>query len=214
MATLWSTRPSGAELVKRCRKRNNIYFNPPYSAGVNSRVGAQILKLVDTCFPTTNPLHKIFSILTIKVSYRTTPHMQEIITAHNKKLLNKNKQKQELPCTCRGKSCPVQGKYKQECTIYQAIVKHTSPETGQKITQKYIGLTGTTFYKRHQNQKTTFKLRSHETKSALSKYLWYRQGQRDSIQTILKDHRQVKKIQSNFKTCNLCTLERFYLICH
>ena len=76
---------------KRCRKRNTIYFNPPYSAGVKSRVGAQILKLVDDCFPKTNPLYKIFIRHTVKVTYRTTPKMQQLITAHNKKLFSQNK---------------------------------------------------------------------------------------------------------------------------
>ena len=75
---------------KRFRKRNTIYFNPPYSAGVKSRVGAQILKLVGDSFPKTNPLHKIFNRHTIKVGYRTTQNMQQIITGHNKKTFEPN----------------------------------------------------------------------------------------------------------------------------
>ena len=86
---------------KRCRKRKQIYFNPPYSAGVNSRVGGQILSLVDTCFTPTNPLRKIFNRHTIKVSYRTTPNMQQIISSHNRKLLTKPVTKK---CTCKANS--------------------------------------------------------------------------------------------------------------
>ena len=70
---------------KRNKKRKMIYFNPPFSSGVKSQVGAQILKLVDSCFSKTNPLHKIFNRHTVKVSYRTTPNIQQIITGHNKK---------------------------------------------------------------------------------------------------------------------------------
>ena len=66
----------------------------------------------------------------------------------------------------------MEGKCKQERTIYQATVKYTSPETGQEVKETYIGLAATTFYEKHQNHKTTFKLRSHETQSELSKYLW------------------------------------------
>ena len=157
---------------KRSKKRKMIYFNPPFSSGVKSQVGAQILKLVDTSFTKTNPLHKIFNRHTIKVSYRTTPNIQQIITSHNKKLLGQKSPVLEKKCTCRANTCPVEGKCKQEGTIYQATVKYTSPETGKEVKETYIGLDATTFYERHQNHKTTFKLRSHETKSELSKYLW------------------------------------------
>ena len=172
------------------------------------------MKLVSSCFSSTNPLHKIFNRHTIKVSYRATPNMQQIITAHNRQLLNKNKPKQEKPCTCRGKSCPVQGKCKQEGTIYQAIVKHTSPETGQEVIQKYVGLAATTFYERHQNHKTTFKLRGHETKSALSKYLWSLKDKDIEYKLSWKIIDRARKFSPVSKTCSLCTLERFYLICH
>jgi hypothetical protein len=158
--------------AKRCRKRKMIYFNPPWSSGVKSNVGGQILKLLDSCFLPNNPLFKIFNRHTVKVSYRTTPNIQQIIVAHNRKLLKKQTETQEDACTCRANSCPVQGKCKQEGSIYQATVKYTCPETGIEVSQKYVGLAATTFYRRHQNHKTTFKLRSHETKSELSKHIW------------------------------------------
>ena len=133
--------------------------------------------------------------------------------ALKKKLLSKNKPTQELPCTCRGKSCPVQGKCKQEGTIYQATVKHTSPQTGLEVTQSYIGLAATTFYERHQNHKNTFKLRCHETKSALSKYIWYLKDKGITYKLSWKIIDRARKFSPVSKTCNLCTLERFYLIC-
>ena len=139
--------------------------------------------------------------------------MQQIITAHNKKLLNTNKPKEEQPCTCRGSTCPVQGKCRQEGTIHQATVKHPSPETGQEVTQTYIGLAATTFYERYQNHKTTFKLRCHESKSALSKYLWYLKDKGIQYQLSWKIIDRAKKFSPISKTCSLCTLERFYLIC-
>ena len=156
---------------KRSKKRKNIYFNPPFSSGVKSHVGAQILKLVDSCFTKTNPLHKIFNRHTVKVSYRTTPNIQQIITGHNKKLLGRNTPNVDKKCTCRKNACPVEGKCKQEGTIYQAQVKHIDPVSGTEVKETYIGLAATTFYERHQNHQSTFKLRSHETKSELSKHL-------------------------------------------
>ena len=160
------------EKSKTSRKRNVIYFNPPFAANVKSRVGEKILKLVKDSFLPSNPLHKIFNKNTVKVSYRTTPNISQIIAGHNRKLLNKLSPKKVKPCTCRVQACPVEGKCQQEGTIYQATVKHTNPETGQQETNIYIGLAATSFYQMHQNHKTTLKDRSHATKSALSNHCW------------------------------------------
>ena len=116
------------------------------SRGSDSQPGGYLFYL-------NQPLRKIFNRHTVKVSYRTTPNMQQIITSHNKKLLTKPVTKK---CTCKVNSCPVQGKCKVEGSIYQATVKHSCPDTGQSIVQTYVGLSATTFYERHQNHKTTF----------------------------------------------------------
>ena len=119
--------------VRKNKKRNTIYFNPPFSAGVKSKVGAQILKLVDSCFKYPHPLHKLFNRHTVKVSYRTTPNMKQIISAHNRKLLRKLVKTTSKPCTCTKKACPVEGNCQQKEIVYQAAVSHKSPETGQEI---------------------------------------------------------------------------------
>ena len=41
------------------RKRDVLWFNPPYSQGVRTNVGAKFLKLIDKHFPKSNPLSKI-----------------------------------------------------------------------------------------------------------------------------------------------------------
>ena len=107
----------------------------------------------------------------------------------------------------------MEGKCKQEGTIYQAKVTSTSLETGQKVEETYIGLAATTFYERHQNHKSTFKLRSHETKSELSKYLWQLKDKGIVYDLSWKIIDRAKKFTPASKSCNLCTLERFYLIC-
>jgi hypothetical protein len=61
---------------KRKKKRNVIWFNPPYSTNVTTDVGRQFLKLVDKCFPKGTKLHKIFNRNSLKVSYRTCPNMK------------------------------------------------------------------------------------------------------------------------------------------
>ena len=51
------------------RRRQIIWFNPPWSANCETKIGAKFLNIVDTCFPPTHPLHKIFNRNTLKVSY-------------------------------------------------------------------------------------------------------------------------------------------------
>ena len=171
------------------------------------------MKLVDSCFAPPHPLHKLFNRHTVKVSYRTTPNIQQIITGHNKKILGQKTSVLKNPCTCRANSCPVAGKCKEECTVYQATVKHFSTETGLEIKETYIGLASTTFYKRHQNHKTSFKLRSHETKSKLSKHIWQLKDKNIKFGISWKIIDRARKFTPISKTCNLCTLERYYLIC-
>ena len=53
---------------KISRKRNIIWFNPPYNQNV-SNIAKIFLKLAEKHFPPTHRLNKIFNFNTIKVSY-------------------------------------------------------------------------------------------------------------------------------------------------
>ena len=75
---------------KNKRKRNIAWFNSPYSKHVASNIGKQFLNLLDTCFPPTNKLHKILNRNTVKLSYRCMPNMKQIVSNHNKTILNKD----------------------------------------------------------------------------------------------------------------------------
>ena len=68
---------------RKNRKRKEIWFNPPYSTEVKTNIGARFLKLVDHHFPINNPLRKIFNRNTLKVSYKCTPNLANIISSHN-----------------------------------------------------------------------------------------------------------------------------------
>ena len=52
----------------RSRKREIVWFNPPYSTSVKTNVGAKFLQLVDKHFPKTNPLNKIINRQKTKLS--------------------------------------------------------------------------------------------------------------------------------------------------
>ena len=107
----------------------------------------------------------------------------------------------------------MEGKCKQEGTIYQAQVKHVDPVSGTEVKETYIGLAATSIYERHQNHQSTFKLRSHETRIELSKHLWQLKDKGIVYDLSWKIIDRAKKFTPALKSCNLCTLERFYLIC-
>ena len=73
---------------KRIRKRNIIWFNPPFSRNVTTNVAKRFFNLLDIHFPKLNKLRKIFNRNTVKVSYFCTENLSSIVKTHNKKVTN------------------------------------------------------------------------------------------------------------------------------
>ena len=73
----------------RNRPRNIIWFNPPYSRSIASKVGKHFLHLLDKHFPRFNTLHKMFNRNTVKVSYSCMSNVKTVISNHNAKVLSK-----------------------------------------------------------------------------------------------------------------------------
>ena len=112
---------------------------------VKTSVGKEFLKLIETVFPPENPLHKLFTRQTLKLSYKCMPSMAHAISKHNAKLMQSEQQLPNQPaCNCRAgvSKCPVQGRCQQRGVVYKATVRETT--TGK--TNTYIGMTGQTVY--------------------------------------------------------------------
>ena len=76
------------ENQKRKRKRNIIWFNPPYSKNVKTNIGKTFLQLLSKHFPKDHQMHKIFNKNTIKVSYSCMNNISSILSNHNKNILD------------------------------------------------------------------------------------------------------------------------------
>ena len=63
---------------KRKRKRDIIYFNPPYSMNVKTNIGGQFLALIDKCFPKNGPMGKILNRGNFKISYSTCLNIKQV----------------------------------------------------------------------------------------------------------------------------------------
>ena len=113
-------RPSQPKVSKRTRKRNIIWFNPPYDLDIY---------ILDKCFPATNKLNKIFNRNTVKLSYSCMPNVKTTIEGNNKKILrnSKNTTETERKCSCpKNAECPLDGKCLSKDIVYRATVTSES----------------------------------------------------------------------------------------
>ena len=126
---------------KNTRKRNVIWFNPPYSMNVETNIGKTFLKLVKKDFPRNNSFHKMFNKNTIKMR-----NISSIIASHNKSILRPKAT--EYGCNCRNKeSCCLQNQCLTSKIIYEATVVNNRDD--EKWI--YFGASHTTFKERYGN---------------------------------------------------------------
>ena len=110
---------------KKKRKRNIIWFNPPFSENAATNIEKEFFSLLSKYFPPNNIYHKIFNKQNVKLSYSCMPNMGSIIAQHNKQVLNRlsSADTETPPCNCRNKrDCPLEGKCRIKCVIYKASV--------------------------------------------------------------------------------------------
>ena len=151
---------------KHKRKRNVIWYNPPFSNSVKTNIGRKFINLVKKHFNKQNPLTKIFNKHNMQISYSCTANLENIIKAHNQKILNQNSGIQSQ-CGCAG-SCKYNlkgGNCRSENIVYRATV-NSGVET-----RFYVGLCSTQFRFRYANHKKSFKGGIYENDTELSKYV-------------------------------------------
>ena len=94
---------------RRQRKRNIIWFNPPFSKSVVTKISKTFLRLIDKYFPSHHKLHKLFNQNNVKISYSCMPNVKSIINKHNKTVLDPPTNNSERTCNCINKEkCPLQ----------------------------------------------------------------------------------------------------------
>ena len=202
---------------KKLRKRNVIWYNPPYNQNVSTNVGKQFLAIIDKHFgkERKDGLHKIFNRKTIKISYSCTKNMKNIFAASNAKKLERNnneRRNNEHMCNCRTLKCPLDGNCVQETVVYQAKVT-TSTET--KI---YIGSTEGSFKDRYYNHRQDFKNVKRRHSTSLSDFIWTQKLKDNANEneneinikwSILK---KCAKYKPGSKKCDLCLSEKLEIL--
>ena len=122
----------------RSRKRNIIWYNPPYNIGVSTNIGRVFLNLLDKHFRKEYKLNKIFNGNSVKVSYSCTSNIEHIIKNHNIKITDCYIEKSsEASCNCKEKDqCPLDRNCLVKNIVYMATVEtesNTSSYVGMKM---------------------------------------------------------------------------------
>ena len=195
--------------TNRRRRRNIIWFNPPFSKTVRTNVGRNFLQLIDKHFPSTNPHHKVFNRNTVKVSYSCMENIKTIISRHNHRLLKKNPTQKPVPCKCqKPDECPLDGK----CNVDNIVYKATVTTTDDGNTKEYIGMTANPFKERYANHKTSFNLYNHSSDTKLSKYVWSLKQSRRNYSIKWSILKRAAAYTPGGKRCGLCLEEKLCIL--
>ena len=186
----------------RQRKRNIIWFNPPLSKSVVTKIGKNFLRLIDKHFPPHHKLHKCFNRNNVKVSCSCMPNVKSIINKHNKIVLDFPTNNSERTCNCiNTEKCPLQEKCLTNSIMYKASLTSNQETCQHKI---YYSITETKFKQRYANYIKSFRHEKHQSDTELSNELWSNKNNnytQNMIWEILLKH---QTCNPNTKRCALC----------
>ena len=194
------------------RKRQIIWFNPPYNERVKTNIGKTFLRLLAKHFPPQHRYHKIFNRNKVKLSYSCMPNMSQAISCHNKKVLASCKpvpleQNNRKTCNCRRQAeCPLEGNCLEECVIYKASV---SSSDGEK---QYLGLTEGPFKTRFNLHKTTFNHSDKAASTTLSKYIWELKEKSTPYEIKWSVVQSCRPYRCGTRMCSLCLSEKYHIL--
>ena len=140
-------------------------------------------------------------------------NVKNIISSHSKKIINSGNEENGKTCNCKNKSdCPLDNKCLINKIVYKAEIE-TNNDTNELSTKVYFGISETEFKSRYNNHTMSFRNRTHENDTELSKYIWSLKDENKDFDikwSILKKSSGYSNI---YKSCNLCLLEKL-VICN
>ena len=207
-----SPQESMSKNSNRKRRRNVIWFNPPFNKNLETNLGHKFLNLLAKHFPKSHRYHKLFNKNSVKLSYSCTPNVSMLIKKFNRKKLAKAHEQAEisvpgqLKCNCRNKqTCPLDG----NCLI-QSLVYEAELSTPQDRFH-YIGLTEGTFKDRWYKHKTSFNRERYTYSTELSKKI----GELKEKNIDYNVRWRIAKKASAYsggRTCDLCLTEKHLIL--
>ena len=201
---------------KRKRRRNVMYFCPPYCTSVKTNLGKIFLDMVSRHFPTTSKIGKIFNKNNLKLSYCTMPNMKDYIAKHNAKLGNQPEENTNAKkCICKKPAdCPMDGNCAEQSVIYKAKVTHKKSKIPDKI---YYGSTAMKFKERYYTHDRSFRVEGYSP-TGLSKHVWKLKKSGWTMDIDFKIKWSILTKAHTFslggKRCDLCLSEKTTILLH
>ena len=174
-------------------------------------MGKEFLSLVDTSFPPDNPLHKLFTRSTVKLSYRRMPNMAQAVSNHNTKLLRDDNGGDNPPaCNCRGglQNCPVEGRCQTSGVVYEATVT----ELGSGKSETYTGVTARRFKDRYYEHRTDMENAKNRTNSSLASHVWELKDKGVNYDVRWKIKARGTPYNPSTKKCRICLKEKHFIL--
>ena len=203
--------PSLMSKKKRTRKRNILWYNPPFCASISTNIGKRFFDLIEKHFPPNHKLRKFINKNTIKLSYCCMPNIGQILKGHNKVVLadrtNKHVEDERM-YNCRNKKdCPLKGKCLSKSVVYMATV---NPEKGEKF--NYKGLTDDEFKNRYNDHHKRFRKPRYRKSTELSKAIWDLKDKNIRYTIDWKIITRAESYKSGSRSCNLCLTEKLCIL--
>ena len=197
-------------LSRRTRRRNVIWFNPPYSANIKTKIGKEFFKILRKHFPKGSKYYKLFNQNTVKLSYSCMPNMGSAIAGHNKRLLDDtpNSINRDHGCNCTGgvDECPLDGNCQIQEVVYRAVVSSNEDQ------KEYIGQTKNTFKSRYDGHTDSFRHIGRKKKTTLSKHIWSLKGHNKDFEIDWSIASVAKPYNRETKRCQLCNVEKTLIL--
>ena len=134
------------------------------------------------------------------------PSMKNVIQKHNANLLsNHTTTVAARSCSCRQKlECPLNNKCLSESLVYKATVSQTPSE----INKYYYGTCEKTFKERYNNHTATFRNKSKQKSTELSKHIWELKGNTIQHQISWDIASRARPYNGSTRKCDLCLTEK------
>ena len=201
------------------RSRKIIFFHPPWSDQIETKIGQGFLKLLDKHFPRGTELFHYFSRQKVKVSYSILPNVARILKSHNRKVLHPEQTLQLKGCGCaearNGGECIEEGQHcltDNVCYLGKLDYEISHPVTRAriKVKKKYLGLTQDSFKSRYSGHKTSFKHPKYKNATRLSTAIWKLKESDPPIPFNLKFSilKLARAYTRESKRCALCGVEK------
>ena len=134
------------------------------------------------------------------------PNIKQIISAHNRKIMDGHKKEKDQPCNCRDE-CPTNGVgCRRRNVVYEATV------TSEQETKVYVGLTSSEFKKRYANHKSDFKHESKKNSTALASHVWDIKKKDKKYEIKWKIIDATSELKNGQKECRLCLKESLAIL--